>query len=247
MSLNKLSNFTTSGVTAKTVRVRPRDAASLLIVDRSGKDWRVLMGKRHMRHVFMPGKFVFPGGRVEPSDGKVPAFAELSDHDQRKLLGGMGARGTLARCRAVALAAIRETYEEAGLIMGRRSDNGRWPAFDDWTAFAERGIAPDLSALRYFARATTPPGGSRRFDTRFFLAFAESIADRLPAITGPAQELEELAWPTFDEATALDIPNITRMIIGEARALLQDNPELAPGNALVQYGMKHGRFVREVI
>ena len=48
--------------------LRPRDAATLIIVDASGKKPKVLMGRRHERHSFMPGKFVFPGGRVDPAD-----------------------------------------------------------------------------------------------------------------------------------------------------------------------------------
>ncbi len=195
----------------------------------------------------MPGKFVFPGGRTEAADGRIPAIAELAEADQTKLLGGMGSRSSLQRCRALALSAIRETYEEAGLFLGRKHISVPSIAHPDWTAFVERNIVPDLSALRYFARATTPPGGSRRFDTRFFLAFRDSVADSLPEATGPSQELEELCWLPFTEATQLDIPEITRLIIREAEAVLAANPSLAPGNSVIQYRMKYGRFVREVI
>jgi len=227
-------------------RIRPRDAASLLLVDRSGPQLRILMGKRHMRHVFMPGKFVFPGGRTETSDGRVWAAAELDTSDRNKLLDGMGSRSTTQRCRGLALAAIRETYEETGILLGRRLSEASPITHSGWEEFAARKIGPDLSLLRYFARATTPPGGSRRFDTRFFLAFRDAVADTLPEPTGPSQELEELCWLPFDEATRLDIPEITRLIIGEAQALLAENPSLMPGNAVVQYRMKYGRFVREV-
>jgi 8-oxo-dGTP pyrophosphatase MutT (NUDIX family) len=225
--------------------LRPRDAASLLLIDRSGQDLRILMGKRHMRHVFMPGKFVFPGGRTEAADGRIAAIAELSDHDREKLRTGMGSRSSNQRCRALALSAIRETYEEAGLFLGRKSTKAG-SSHPDWTAFAERNILPDLSVLRYFARATTPPGRTRRFDTRFFLAFRDAIADSLPEATGPSQELEELAWLPFGQAVQLDIPDITRKIIKEAEAVLAANPSLDPGNPIVQYRMKYGRFVREV-
>ncbi|MBZ9655703.1 NUDIX hydrolase [Phyllobacterium lublinensis] len=231
---------------ARLVRVRPRDAASLLLVDRSGKDLRILMGKRHMRHVFMPGKFVFPGGRTEAADGRISAIAELSAPDQAKLLDGMGSRSSIQRCRALGLSAIRETYEEAGLLLGRRAVDRPDITHPDWSAFVERNIHPDLSVLRYFARATTPPGGSRRFDTRFFLAYRDAVADTLPEATGPSQELEELCWLPFSQATQLDIPEITRIIIREAEAVLASNPTLEPGNPVIQYRMKYGRFVREV-
>ncbi|WP_204350333.1 hypothetical protein, partial [Klebsiella pneumoniae] len=75
-----------------------------------------------------------------------------------------------------------------------------------------------------FARATTPPGGSRRFDTRFFMAFREAVADSLPEGTGPSLELEELCWLPFNDALKLDIPTITRAIIQEAQAVLETNP-----------------------
>ncbi len=226
--------------------IRPRDAASLLLIDRSGKELRILMGRRHMRHVFMPGKFVFPGGRTEAADGRISAIAELSAADQAKLLAGMGRRSSVQRCRALAISAIRETYEEAGLFLGRRHPDTVPIVHPDWAAFVERKILPDLSVLRYFARATTPPGRSRRFDTRFFLAFRDAVADSLPEATGPSQELEELCWLPFHEANQLDIPEITRMIIKEAEAVLVANPALDPGNAVIRYRMKYGRFVREV-
>ncbi|MDQ0998979.1 8-oxo-dGTP pyrophosphatase MutT (NUDIX family) [Phyllobacterium ifriqiyense] len=227
-------------------RIRPRDAASLLIVDRSGDELRILMGKRHMRHVFMPGKFVFPGGRTEPADGRMQAIAELSEQDRTKLLDDMAGRSSITRCRALALSAIRETYEEAGLFLGQRTEFSN-VSHPDWAAFAERNVMPDLSALRYFARAITPPGMPRRFDTRFFLAFREAVADSLPEQTGPSQELEELAWLSFAEALELDIPDITRIIIREAQGLLEANPSLDPGNPVIRYRLKYGRFVREVI
>lgn len=226
-------------------RLRPRDAASLLIIDRSASELRILMGKRHSRHVFMPGKFVFPGGRTETADGRMTAIAELSEHDQTKLLTGMGGRSSIRRCRALALSAIRETYEEAGLFLGRKTGFSK-VSHPDWAAFAERNVMPDLSALRYFARATTPPGLARRFDTRFFIAFREAVADSLPEATGPSQELEELAWLSFPDALQLDIPDITRIIIREAKGVLDADPSLAPGNAVIRYRMKYGRFVREV-
>ncbi|MGE3998189.1 MAG: NUDIX hydrolase, partial [Variibacter sp.] len=52
--------------------VRPRDAATLIVLDRTGAEPKVMMGRRHDRHKFMPGKFVFPGGRVEAYDGRMP-------------------------------------------------------------------------------------------------------------------------------------------------------------------------------
>ncbi len=64
--------------------LRPHDAASLLI-DRTGPTPRILMGKRHSSLVFMPGKFVFPGGRADAVDGAIAAATELSSNDTQNL------------------------------------------------------------------------------------------------------------------------------------------------------------------
>src|SRR6187402_760681 len=90
--------------------MRPRDAATLILLDRTGETVRVLMGRRHKRHAFMPGKFVFPGGRTDPADSRVIVASGLHPHEEAKLTAGAG-RTSLARARAIALSAIRETYE----------------------------------------------------------------------------------------------------------------------------------------
>jgi 8-oxo-dGTP pyrophosphatase MutT (NUDIX family) len=54
----------------------PRDAATLMLIDRSGAKPKVLLGRRHAGHKFMPGKFVFPGGRIEAFDRVMPAASE---------------------------------------------------------------------------------------------------------------------------------------------------------------------------
>ena len=75
---------------AERVRVatnlRPKDAATVLIIDRSSKTPRVLMGKRHASHKFMPGKFVFPGGRVDPGDRRMVATGALSQVCEDRLM-----------------------------------------------------------------------------------------------------------------------------------------------------------------
>ena len=98
--------------------LRPRDAATLILVEGSerGKA-RVLMGKRHAGHRFMPGKFVFPGGRVEPEDRRMAAAGVLDAHVEEKLNARVP-RPSASFARALALAAIRETFEETGLAIG---------------------------------------------------------------------------------------------------------------------------------
>ncbi|MBC2885437.1 NUDIX domain-containing protein [Ochrobactrum sp. CM-21-5] len=229
--------------------LRPRDAASLLLIDRSGARPRILMGRRHSSLVFMPGKFVFPGGRADPADGSIAAASELSHSDTQKLLTGMGARATIRRTRALGLCAIRETFEETGLRIAHASpDEIPRPSHHDWCAFFESGLLPALGSLRYFARAVTPTDYVRRFDTRFFIAFRDSLPGLHNQKLAPSGELEDLDWVPIDDINKLDVARITQTILKEAQALLTDTRlDLPAALPVVQYRKRHGRFVREVI
>lgn len=222
---------------------RPRDAATLILLDRSGGKARVLLGRRSRKHAFMPGRFVFPGGRTDPADARIPVAADLHPEEQRKLRG-TGARASDARARAIALSAIRETYEEAGLLIGRLGNlSTRNPG---WTGFAEHGVVPALDRLRYVARAITPPGRVRRFDTRFLVAWKDDVALELPE-GGPTEELEELAWFDIAEAKELEVPLITQTILSDLEARLAGDPDLAPGGPVPFYRMRHRRFLRDIL
>jgi 8-oxo-dGTP pyrophosphatase MutT (NUDIX family) len=223
--------------------LRPRDAATLILLDRKGGDFRVLMGRRHMRHVFMPGKFVFPGGRTDPSDSRVVVASGLHPHEEAKLTAGVG-RTSRARARAIALSAIRETYEEAGLLIGEKAPFAAGKA--EWQAFSDHGVRPALSGLRMIARAITPPGRVRRFDTRFLSAWKHDVAVELPE-GGPTKELEELVWLPLAEAKSADIPDITRAVLGELENRLAEDPALEPGGPTPFYRMIRKRFVRELL
>jgi 8-oxo-dGTP pyrophosphatase MutT (NUDIX family) len=100
---------------------RPKDAATLILVDRSAAVPKVLVGKRHDKVVFMPGKFVFPGGRVDKADNRVPVAAPITQALEANLLKG-SPKITPSRARSLAIAAIREACEETGLCLGRKSD-----------------------------------------------------------------------------------------------------------------------------
>jgi 8-oxo-dGTP pyrophosphatase MutT (NUDIX family) len=194
--------------------LRPRDAATLIVLDRTSVEPRVLMGRRHTRHAFMPGKFVFPGGRVEAYDGRMPAATELAAGEQQRLLKYVQRPGP-QRARAFALAAIRETCEETGLLLGRKTTQLLAVPAEPWRAFAEVGVMPDLGALHFIARAITPPGRTRRFDARFFVADADTIAHRIDGVVGVDTELDELVWVPISEAKQLDLPTITHIVVEE--------------------------------
>jgi 8-oxo-dGTP pyrophosphatase MutT (NUDIX family) len=181
--------------------MKPRDAATLILV-RGGRE--VMMGQRAAGHVFMPDKWVFPGGRVDPGDAKAPAVRELTPETEALLRAG----GLVRRPpRAFALAAVRETREEAGLVLG-----------------AEQG--PDLSKLVFVARAITPPNRPRRFDARFFLADAQAVLAHDEPVAG--EELLHTKWFGLEEALRLDLPSITRFVLKEVAARLSGEPVQPP-------------------
>lgn len=224
--------------------LRPRDAATLILVDRSSSLPRVLLGRRRPDMKFMPGKYVFPGGRVDRSDRGVKSADELAEHDRAKLLFDMKGGASLSKARALALAAVRETYEEAGIIIGAPHDGLQAPSDASWRRFFEQGFMPCLSPLTFFARAITPPGRPRRFDTRFFCADASMIVFRGPP---PEDELSDLVWMGIEEARSLDLPPITRVILEDLGDRLRSGPLSAANAPVPYYFHKSGTFRRQLI
>ena len=224
----------------------PKDAATLIILDGEGPNAKVLMGKRHEGHKFMPGLFVFPGGRVDRFDGSVPAADELHDTVETKIVKTLRGKPTRRRARALGLAAIRETYEEAGLLLGE-TGGGFNARHEDWQAFSGLGITPSLSPFRLIARAITPPGRTRRFDAWFFATPASHIAHRLPEGTGPSGELQDLHWLTIDEAKSLELPVITVTVLDELKKRLTEDPKLEPTTQAPFFHLKGKTFLRDMI
>ena len=197
--------------------VKPRDAATLIVVDRSGPAPKVLLGRRNANLKFMAGKFVFPGGRLEPNDKRMPVASELDSHAEARLMRKVQ-RPTRERVRGLALAAIRETFEETGLLLGKKVDSV--PAVPEglWKGFADAGVLPDLGSLHFIVRAITPPRRPRRFDARFFAVDATAIAHKVEGVVGPDSELVELVWLTIPEAKKEDLPTITQVALDELEA-----------------------------
>ncbi|NRA98407.1 MAG: NUDIX hydrolase [Rhodobacteraceae bacterium] len=207
-----------------TADVPIRDAATVIVVrDAGGPSPAVLMGQRGHAAAFMPSKFVFPGGAIDPQDAHVPLAGLPPAACQAQI-----ARASSLGAAAVATAAIREVWEETGLILGQR---GEWAApNDDWTEFAATGHAPDASALRFVFRAVTPPGRPRRFDARFFLCDAGALSGNIDDFSRASDELSHLQWVPVAEARAFDLPFITEVVLSEIAARLPDlsAPEAVP-------------------
>ncbi len=194
--------------------VRPRHAATLILVRRDlGKPY-ILMGRRSGGHDFMPNKWVFPGGRVDRCDFTAPAATELRPEVEVELAATVQVRQAHILPRALAMAAVRETFEEAGLLLAKPRPSRS--AVGGWRAFMEQGAAPDLAALELIARAITPSVVRKRFDARFFMADATALMSLERA--GDTGELDRIDWFTLEEAAALDLPTITRLVIREIGA-----------------------------
>ncbi len=225
--------------------MEPRDAATLVIVDRVKGVPRVLMGQRRLDQVFMPGKFVFPGGRVDLGDGTTESADELRPIELAKLLLDMKGTPSQIRARALAMAAIRETFEEAGVIIGAPAEPPPKPVdIPGWGDFFACGYRPKLSSLAMFARAITPPGRPRRYDTRFFYISADEISHQIEISDG---ELSKLHWLTIEEARSLDLPSITRRILVDLMDFLRDGIAGQGEAPIPYYYHENGTFRRELL
>jgi 8-oxo-dGTP pyrophosphatase MutT (NUDIX family) len=200
-----------------------RDAATVILVRRDPDGPRVLMGQRGNGAAFMPDKFVFPGGAVDPEDGLLPDAPALEALTARRLAVETppGLVPSLAR------AAVRELWEETGLMLGVAAPTGGAAAVPaSWRGFYEAGLVPNTAGLRFVFRAITPPGRPRRFDARFFLVEAREIAG--DSLEASGEELAYLQWLTVADARRLPLPFITEVVLSEVEALMADPDPARP-------------------
>jgi 8-oxo-dGTP pyrophosphatase MutT (NUDIX family) len=239
--------------------VKIRDAATMLVIDRTGPAPKVLVGRRHHGHKFMPGKYVFPGGRVERADRYVPAATALDSRVEARLMKEVR-YPSAEKSRGFALAAIREVFEETGLVLGTKRAGApalppREPgtlkggnpehAVEEWAKFAQSGIAPDLAAVHFIARAITPPGRNRRFDARFFAVDADAVAARIDGVVGPDTELVELVWLPVDESLKLDMAGITLAVLEELKVRTAEG--FSHDLPVPFYRVQRGKRLRELL
>ncbi len=244
-TLARMDQLVSAERNASNPTLRPVDAATLIIIDRKARTPRLLMGRRHEGLKFMPGKFVFPGGRIEAGDRSMSVAGALHPRAEQALMARV-VRPSTQRSRALALAAIRETFEETGLLLGTKDYGSPESApAGVWAAFQERGVFPDLEELHFIGRAITPPKRVKRFDTRFFAVDRTAITDEVGGVVGPDSELVELAWVTIAEAKTLDLPPITAVILSELEARIA----AGFGHELPVpfFYQRHGRFMRELL
>ncbi|MEP0963639.1 MAG: NUDIX hydrolase [Roseobacter sp.] len=196
-----------------------RDAATVIVLRDAKSNPSILMGQRGAQAAFMPNKFVFPGGAVDSGDADVPLDAPLAASCVTKLLTDTYSNLS----HALAVAAIRELWEETGLVLGTP---GQWlgPISEDWKEFAATGHKPTAKNLEFVFRAITPPGRPRRFDARFFLVDAVHITTPLDDFSAASDELSHLQWVPIADARSFDMPFITEVVLAEIQALVK-NPD----------------------
>ena len=222
-------------------RLRPRDAATLIVVDWSAPAPRMLMGRRRPDQVFLPDTYVFPGGRVEPGDRALSRHVRLPSTESATVQASLRGTPSDARAAALALAAVRETFEETGVVIGTAHTKEPARLAGGWDTFHETGFGPCLDHLTYFARAITPPARPRRFDTRFFLVDAARIAHRAETNDG---ELLDIGWYTVSDAKALKLPSITRVVLEDITRFMAATEAERRAEAVPQYAHRNGVFHR---
>jgi len=197
-----------------------RNAASIIVLRNRMSKPSVLMGQRGAKAAFMPNKFVFPGGAVDQEDAHIPLVGKINPTCSSNL----ALKSEVDHTHALGVAAIRELWEETGLVLGQ---TGRWSETppNDWQAFAETGHLPDASALQFVFRAVTPPGRPRRFDARFFLIDADALATDIDDFSAASDELSHLQWIALEDVRKFDLPFITEVVLAEVAGR---SKELAP-------------------
>ncbi|THH35731.1 NUDIX hydrolase [Aliishimia ponticola] len=195
-----------------------RNAATVIVLrDRHSKP-HILMGQRGAKAAFMPNKFVFPGGAVDPGDAEIPLARPLPGTCQTRLREDILVPPITPE--AIAAAAIRELWEETGQVLGQPGDWTDAPA--DWDGFAATGHVPDAGPLQFVFRALTPPGRPRRFDARFFLVDAEDLASDPDDFSAACDELSHLQWVDLADARRFDMPFITEVVLSEVQSRARD-------------------------
>ncbi len=191
--------------------VKPVDAAGLVLIRAGSKgEPEILLGRRHRKAGFLPDIYVVPGGRVDTADNDPSGFREsLQPAVAAALMSGGSRRPALAFPRA----ALRETLEETGLLVGQPgAADGPAAHHPTWEAYSAAGLAPDFDSFDFICRAITPVTSHRRYNTRFFLADG---ACAVGSVTGDG-ELEDLAWRPVSALSGLEIVDVTEYVLKEA-------------------------------
>lgn len=210
-------------------------AATLILVRQHKGELQAYLLRRSPRSAFMPGLFVFPGGLVDPADRDDAFWTDRLDRPPETIGAQLGKGAGLSAVLRFAVAAVRETFEEAGVLFAERAGGGYAP----WREANERRLTEGLrhgwlrtrvetdgwklalSDLRPWAHWITPVGMPRRFDTRFFVAALPEGQDGRP----DARETTEGLWVSPGQALVRNMDGLTPL----------SPPTLVTLNALLAY------------
>tara|TARA_B100000676_G_scaffold213117_1_gene209528 strand:- start:4339 stop:5070 length:732 start_codon:yes stop_codon:yes gene_type:complete len=188
---------------------RPKHAASLVLLRGDSESPEVLLGRRPLTARFMPGVYVFPGGALERDDHAVASSLEF----RNEVIDRVARHGGVRRARALTWTAIRETWEETGILVGREGQFKPQRSNPATKAFQNAGLVPAPAQLEYIVRAVTPTHSPIRFDTRFFLGDGNKSGGNL----FETAELEDIGWHSLGYTLKqLNIMGVTQFVLEEA-------------------------------
>ncbi len=223
----------------------PRPASSVLILDYDHKPTRVLMGLRQHTHIFLPNTYVFPGGRIDKSDSRLKHFMPHQDQTLDLLQRTTHKRHASLYKQAFGLACIRETLEETGYFIGQFTQY-RPRISSQWKNFFQAGMCPDLSILHYIARAVTPTGKPRRYDTCFFAVDAKHIhTTHHPSHID--DEFVNICWLTWEEAINSRISSITKHLLHDVSSLFDSRDNLCQTSHIPFYHQRGKQYIRDIL
>ncbi len=195
---------------------RPRDAASVILVRGNAHRPEILMGRRRSKATFLPGVYVFPGGRVDSSDRQA---ARAGFELKRETETALRRHSRISNPVMLAIAGLRETWEETGLLVARKGLRHKGlPDSPFWQTLADHDVEPDVAALDFVMRALTPTISRKRFNTRFFMLDASDVAGHLLQ----DGELVELQWFDAEKIGELETIDVTKHAVAIACARWRD-------------------------
>ena len=215
----------------------PKDAASLLLIDKQSSPYKVLMGKRHQNNTFMPDVYVFPGGALEQSD-KNQATSCPPDIQKQRFHFLKHDNETVFQT-ALLWCALRETFEETELdlfanfgFQTHRNDVSQEQ--QSWQNLFENCV--------FLARAITPPSNKKRFDTRFFIY---ELPDHVNKQAQIGDELVDLQWVSFQQALSLNLHVMTRVILEDLNDYMKHHQLPEQPKGVIFYHMVDKSFHRD--
>lgn len=223
---------------------RPRLAATILLVRGARGAEQVLMGLRSKRHDFMPNIYVYPGGRVDRADSYAHKHLGPDNNLNPRTAQILTTAMPQARARACVMAAIRETFEETGFVIGEPTQAPPpAPRHESWKQFYSHKHVPDLSRIEVIGRAVTPPYRPKRFDTWFFLCRLSDSEGARPFAN--SEELVETCWVNIHaQNEELKLHRITKLMLDAAAEFLtpKQRPQTIPYSRLVRGNYKLDEF-----